>query len=159
MYDILKKFEEKYASLKKKGMHVEGLLLIDPKRKKHVISISKPFLFDSRKLPKRFEGLEIKSRIQGELPVEFTVNREIPDWHKREFIWAPERFENYVDRCFDEVRKKLEEPEMTREHMLDALCFGNFEEHRAKCELMVKEGKIPAFAKPAKAEKKELELV
>jgi hypothetical protein len=148
MYDILKKFEEKYAILKKKGMHVEGLSLIDPKRKKHVISISRPFLFDNRKLPKRYESLEVKSRVSGELPKEFTINRDTPDWHKKEFIWAPERFENYVDRCFDEVRAAFDAPEMTREEMLDALCFGNFQEHKEKCEVMVKEGKIPAFVKP-----------
>jgi hypothetical protein len=153
MYDILKKFEEKYALLKKKGMQVEGLSLIDPKRKKHVINISKPFLFDNRKLPKRYEGLDIKSRIQGELPLEFNINREIPDWHKKDFIWAPERFEQYVDRCAAEICKKFDDPKMTREDMLDALCFGNFEEHKAKCELMVKEGKIPAFTAQSGIEK------
>jgi hypothetical protein len=155
MYDILKKFEEKYALLKKKGMQIEGLLLIDPKRKKHVISISKPFLFDNRKLPKRFEGLDIKSRIQGELPLEFLINRELPDWHKTEFVWAPERFESYVDRCAEDICKKLDDPKMTRAEMLDALCFGNFEEHKAKCEVLVKEGKIPAFSHTI-TEKKEI---
>ncbi|MBA3899615.1 MAG: hypothetical protein H0X62_05280 [Bacteroidetes bacterium] len=154
MYDILKKFEEKYALLKKKGMQIEGLSLIDPKRKKHVISISKPFLFDNRKLPKRYEGLDIKSRIQGDLPIEFTINRDEIDWHKKEFIWAPERFEHYVDRCSEEICKKFDEPKMTREEMLDALCFGNFEEHKAKCEVMVKEGKIPAFIQNKEVKKK-----
>ncbi len=105
MYDILKKFEDKFSSLKKKGMQVEGLSLIDPKRKKHVICISKPFIFDNRNLPKRYETLEIKSKIQGELPLEFKINRENPEWHKIEFIWAPERFEHFVDRCSGEIRK------------------------------------------------------
>jgi hypothetical protein len=157
MYDILKKFEEKYASLKKKGMQVEGLSLIDPKRKKHVINIRKPFIFDNRKLPKRYEGLEIKSRIQGELPLEFIINRELPDWQKSEFVWAPERFEAFVDRCFDELKIKLEEPNITRAEMLDAICFGSYEEHKAKCDVMIKEGKIPAFRKATP--KKDLELV
>ncbi|HET6245835.1 MAG: hypothetical protein H0V01_12270 [Bacteroidetes bacterium] len=156
MYDILKKFEDKYVNLKKKGMQVEGLLLIDPKRKKHVISISRPFVFDNRNLPKRYETLEIKSKIQGELPQEFKINRENPDWQKTEFIWAPERFEHFVDRCSTEIRKKLDQPEMSRNEMLDALCFGNFQEHKAKCEAMVKEGKIPAFKNNAK---EKLELV
>ena len=156
MYDILKKFEEKFANLKKKGMQVEGLLLIDPKRKKHVISISRPFIFDNRNLPKKYETLEIKSKIQGELPDEFIINRSNPDWQKEEFVWAPERFERFVDRCSEEIRKKLDQPEMTRSEMLDALCFGNFEDHKAKCEVMVKEGKIPAFKELSK---KKLELV
>jgi hypothetical protein len=30
--------------------------------------------------------------------------------------------------------------------MLSALCFGNFEEHKTKCEKLIKEGKIPAFS-------------
>ncbi len=48
MFEILKDFESKYASLKKKGLRVEGMNMIDPKRKKHVIMISKPFVFDNR---------------------------------------------------------------------------------------------------------------
>jgi hypothetical protein len=70
-----------------------------------VICISKPFIFDNRNLPKRYETLEIKSKIQGELPLEFKINRENPEWHKIEFIWAPERFEHFVDRCSGEIRK------------------------------------------------------
>ena len=37
MFEILKKFEAKYAHLKKKGLTIEGLAIIDIKRKKHVI--------------------------------------------------------------------------------------------------------------------------
>jgi hypothetical protein len=140
MFDILKNFEAKYSSLKKKGLRIEGLNLIDPKRKKHVIMISKPFVFDNRSLPKVYEGLEIKAKIEGSLPDEFKPSSE-----KKEYLWAPNRFEKYVDRCANEIRKKFNNPEMTREEMLDALAFGNFEEHKKKCILMVQEGKIPPF--------------
>ena len=140
MFDILKNFESKYAPLKKKGLKVEGLNMIDPKRKKHVIMISKPFLFDNRTLPKVYEGLEIKSKIEGSLPDEFK-----PSVDKKEYLWAPSRFEQYVDRCANELRKKFNNPGMTREEMLDALAFGSFEDHKRKCVQLMSEGKIPPF--------------
>lgn len=140
MFDILKNFESKYGSLRKKGLRIEGLNMIDPKRKKHVIMISKPFLFDNRQLPKSYEGLEIKSKIEGGLPEEFKV-----DPTKKEYVWSPKRFENFVDKHQDEIRKKLGNPGMSREEMLDALAFGSFEEHKRKCIELVKEGKIAAF--------------
>jgi len=145
MYETLKMFETKYALLKKKGLKVNGLTMVDPKKKKHVINVSKPFIFDNRALPKKYEGLEIKSQIQGELPEEFKIDRNNPEWSKQEYIWAPERFEKFVDRCAEEIRTKLNNPSMSREEMLDALCFGNFEEHRQKSEQLIKEGKLPAY--------------
>jgi len=36
---------------------------------------------------------------------------------------------------------------MNRGQMLSALCFGDFEAHKQKCEQMVKDGKIPAYSK------------
>lgn len=150
MFEILNRFNVKYASLKKKGLEVHGLLVTDPKRKSHAIDISRPFLFDCRALPKKYEGLTVKARISGELPLEFQVDRTNADWHKVDYIWAPERFEAYVDRCLEHIRVKLGFPEMTRQEALDALCFGNFEEHCARCSQLITEGKIPAF-KPRKS--------
>ena len=140
MFQILKNFEEKYGSLKKKGLRIEGLNMIDPKRKKHVILISKPFLFDNRTLPKIYEGLEIKAKIEGELPEEFK-----PKEGKKEYTWSPSKFEKFVDRCSSDIKKKFNNPDMSRNEMLDALAFGNFEEHKKKCIQLVKEGKIPPF--------------
>lgn len=142
MFEILKNFESKYNNLKKKGLRIEGLSMIDPKRKKHVIMISKPFLFDNRQLPKSYEGLEIKSKIEGNLPEEFRIDR---DAARKEYLWAPNKFEKYVDRCSDEIRKQFGNPEMSRKEMLDALAFGNFEEHKKKSAQLMKEGKIPPF--------------
>lgn len=116
--------------------------MIDPKRKKHVIMISKPFLFDNRQLPKSYEGLEIKSKIEGGLPQEFAVSK---DPTKRSYVWAPINFEKYVDRCADDIKKQFGNPNMTRQEMLDALAFGNFEEHKKKTVQLMREGKIPAF--------------
>jgi hypothetical protein len=140
MFQILKNFEEKYGSLKKKGLRIEGLNMIDPKRKKHVILISKPFIFDNRSLPKSYEGLEIKAKIEGELPEEFKPNSE-----RKEYTWAPKKFETFVDRCAIDIRKKFNNPNMSREEMLDALAFGNFEEHKKKSIQLMHEGKVPPF--------------
>jgi hypothetical protein len=142
MFEILKHFESKYGILKKKGLRIEGLSMIDPKRKKHVIMVSKPFMFDNRLLPKTYEGLDIKAKIEGTLPKEFAFKK---DSAKKEYIWAPAKFEKYVDRCSDEIRKNFNNPDMSREEMLDALAFGNFEEHKKKSLQLMKDGKIPPF--------------
>ncbi len=142
MFEILKHFETKYGTLKKKGLRIEGLSMIDPKRKKHVIMVSKPFMFDNRQLPKVYEGLEIKAKIEGILPKEFAFKK---DAIKKEYVWAPSKFEKYVDRCAEEIRLQFGNPDMTRQDMLDALAFGNFEEHKRKSLQLMKEGKIPAF--------------
>lgn len=145
MFEILHRFGAKFAPLKKKGLEVHGLLMIDPKRKAHAIDISRPFMFDCRALPKKYEGLTVKARISGQLPEEFQVDRSREDWHKFDYIWAPERFEKFVDRSLDLIRENLQLPEMTREEALDALCFGNFEDHVTRCQQLIKDGKIPAY--------------
>ena len=147
LYETLERFEKKFSPLKKKGLRVNGLKMIDPKRKKHVIDVSRPLVFDNRQLPKSFEGLEIKAVISGDLPMEFTIDRTKPDWQKKEYIWAPERFEHFVDRCGDEIKKKLGDPKMSRDELLSALCFGNFQEHKNKTQQLIKEGKIPSYRK------------
>ncbi len=142
MLEILKQFETKYGTLKKKGLRIEGLSMIDPKRKKHVIMVSKPFIFDNRQLPKTYEGLEIKAKIEGSLPKEFAINKEAV---KKDYVWAPNKFEKYVDRCADDIKKQFNNPNMSRQEMLDALAFGSFEDHKKKSLQLLKEGKIPPF--------------
>jgi hypothetical protein len=142
MFEILKSFESKFGSLKKKGLRIEGLSMIDPKRKKHVIMISKPFLFDNRQLPKSYEGLDIKSKIEGGLPEEFKIEKEAI---KKDYLWAPNKFEKYVDRCSEDIKKQFGNPNMSRTEMLDALAFGSFEDHKQKTINLIKEGKIPAI--------------
>jgi hypothetical protein len=143
MFEILKNFESKFGSLKKKGLRIEGLTMIDPKRKKHVINISKPFLFDNRLLPKTYEGLDIKSKIEGGLPEEFKIDKESLT---KEYLWAPNKFEKYVDRCSEDIKKQFGNPNMSRSEMLDALAFGSFEDHKIKTLNLIKEGKIPAIS-------------
>ncbi len=147
MFEILKSFESKYGHLKKKGLTIEGLAMIDPKKKKHVIKISRPLVFDNRLLPKRFEGLDIKTNIKlnDDMPKEFKVDRSKADWFKTQYIWAPERFEKFVNRCEKEIKEQLNAPELSKVELLDALCFGNFEEHKTKSKQLIKEGKLPAY--------------
>ena len=140
MFEILNHFKKKYQPLTKDGLRFDGLSLIDVKRKKHVIMISKPFVFDNRKLPKSYDGLAIKAKIEGGLPEEFNVDA------RKEYIWAPQRFEKFVDRCSDEIRKKFKQPDMSRTDMLYALAFGNFADHKKKCKELLSEGKIPPLS-------------
>lgn len=148
MFEILRSFETKYGYLKKKGLTIEGLAMVDVKKKKHVIKVTRPLVFDNRLIPKRFEGLDVKTsiKINTNMPAEFAVDRTKPDWHKIHYIWAPERFMKYVERCENEIKTQLENPGMTKAELLDALCFGNFEEHKQKSLQLVKEGKLPAYS-------------
>ena len=52
-----------------------------------------------------------------------------------------------MDNHTDLIRETLENPKMTREEMLDALCFGDFNKHKELCLSWEKEGKIPEYKK------------
>jgi hypothetical protein len=151
MLQILQRFKTKYQHLEKKGLIIEGMVVVDHARRQNAISVSKPFIFDNRSIPKKFEGLQVKKRIVGEMPKEFQIDRTQPDWHKRDYIWAPERFEMFVDRCLPEITQQLSLPDMTKEEALDAICFGSFEEHARNVKRLIREGKVPAFSKSSMA--------
>lgn len=131
MYDVLRRFEERYGYLKKMGVSFEGIQMIDPIKRKHAIVLTRPFLFDCRLLPKRYEGIEIKVRIKGSLPKEFTTTNG--------YIFAPENFEKYVSKNIDSIRSHFEKPEMTKQEILDVLAFGNFEEHKRNAQRIMRE--------------------
>lgn len=147
MFEILKSFETKYGYLKKKGLVIEGLAIADIKKKKHIIKVTRPLVFDNRLIPKRFEGLDVKTsiKISSDMPKEFNVDRTKPDWNKKYYLWAPERFVKFVERCEIELKAELDCPQMTTAELLDALCFGNFEEHKQKSSQLIKEGKLPVY--------------
>ena len=145
MLQILTRFKEKYKPLLKKGLIIEGMVVVDHARRKNAISVSKPFIFDNRNIPTSFDGIQVKKRIVGEMPIEFQIDRTQPDWHKKEYIWAPERFELFVDRALGEIKDKLGDSRLTREEALDAVCFGNFEGHARKVKMLVRQGKVPAY--------------
>jgi hypothetical protein len=68
------------------------------------------------------------------MPEEF-VDDEEEDFIPLEIHWAPEKFIAFVDSCSNEIREILENPNMTKEEMLDALAFGDFEKHKMQCEM------------------------
>ncbi len=136
---IISEFKKQYGYLQIFGLQIHGVgnLISDY----NVISISVPFIFDKTKLPEKFMGLDLRSvTAVDDLPIEFrSINSH------NEYIWAYQRFEAFVDKHSEEIRKTLQNPKMTRKEMLDALCFGNFENHKQQCILWESEGKIPKW--------------
>ena len=136
---IISRFRSQYGHLKKFGLKVDGVAnLIEDY---DVIAVSVPFVFDQRNLPKKFMGLHVRvGTTENSLPPEFqNLDRD------KEYIWAYQRFELYVDRHADTIRKTLDNPAMTREEMLDALCFGDFNKHKERCMKLEAEGVIPRW--------------
>lgn len=86
-------------------------------------------------------GLDLREGV-AELPKEFQNLTS-----DKEYIWAYQRFEEYVDNHADLIRDVLGNPEMTKEEMLDALCFGDFNSHKEKCIEWEKEEKIPRWVR------------
>jgi len=137
--NILKKFTRQFGHLKKLGLEIDGIA--DLGLDYQVISISTPFIFDNRLIPKTYMGYVVRSGTQEtNLPVEF---RNI--YSEKEYIWSYQRFERFVDSNEDLIRTKLNNPTMTRDEMLDALCFGDFKKHRESCIKSEEEGKIPKW--------------
>jgi hypothetical protein len=136
---IIKQFENSYKHLIKKGMRIGGVNELQPGYE--VISVSVPFIFDNRELPEKFHGYMIRPSIkQDELPIEFKeVNND------KEYLWAYQRFERYVENNEAEIRKKLNMPETTKSELLDALCFGDFGKHKEDCIVWEQQGKIPKY--------------
>ncbi|MDT8411347.1 MAG: hypothetical protein RQ875_02700 [Vicingaceae bacterium] len=135
-------FRKKYKHLEKFGLEIGGIAEL---MGTYVIAVSHPLIFDNRWLSKKFEGIDIRSSTSGELPKEFVVDQSDMFWYEKYYVWAPERFEKFVDRCGDEIREKLKNPTMTRDDMLDALCFGDFKKHKKLVEENIKSGKLPEY--------------
>ena len=136
---ILAEFRKQYGHLEAKGLEICCIanLIADH----YVISVSHPFIFDRRSLPKSFMGLDVRGGTnENELPKEFQVYDQ-----NSEYIWAYQRFERYVDAHSDLIRRTLGDSTMSRADMLDALCFGNFEELKRDCIRWEQEGTIPKW--------------
>ena len=137
--EILNEFKKRYGKLRKFGLQIHGIgnLAADH----NVISVSTPLIFDHRELPKKFMGLPIRNSVSTyEMPPEFQITD-----NENEYIWAYQRFEAYVDNNADIIRSKLGKPDMTRDEMLDALCFGDFRRHKEMCIDWENKGKIPKW--------------
>jgi hypothetical protein len=105
-----------------------------------VIGASHPLIFDRRRLPEYYLGVDVRASVRPPLPPEFQ-GQEYPHG----YIWSPPNYERFVDRCADEIRERLAQPDMTRDEMLSALVGRPFGQHVAQCRQSVKEGKIPPF--------------
>jgi hypothetical protein len=135
---IITEFKKQFGHLQKAGLEVHGIANLIGDH--NVISISTPLIFNRTKLPEKFMGLDLREGI-AELPKEFlNANND------KEYIWAYQRFEEYIDNHADLIRDVLLNPEMKKDEMLDALCFGDFNRHKEKCIEWEKEGKIPKWA-------------
>jgi hypothetical protein len=136
---IISEFNKQYGYLIEYGLKVNGFAhLIGDSA---VISIQTPFIFDRTKLPKSFMGFDLRGGTpENEMPFEFQISDR-----NKEYIWAYQRFENYVDKHPDLIQRTLDKPNMTRLQMLDALCSGDFEKHKAMCISWEAEGKIPKW--------------
>lgn len=155
METILARFKAKYGILEKYGMRIEGLNLITDANeingkifnegksvdnineltegKNYELTVFHPFIFDNRILPKEFEGVKIKNVEEGERPKEFDVD-ENEKFIPLDVYHSPEKYIKFVDRCFDDIRIQLENPNMSKDEMLDALTFdGSFKEHIKWC--------------------------
>jgi hypothetical protein len=105
-----------------------------------VIGVKHPFVFDRRKLPSYHLGISVHTSIGSELPPEFQDKTR-----KYGYIWAPPHYEQFVDRCSEEIRGTLRGPDMSREEMLSALVGQPFRDFVESCRCWVREGKISAF--------------
>ncbi len=108
-----------------------------------VISYSHPFIFDQRKAPPSdFLGVDIRGGTPiNEMPEEFQITDG-----KKEYVWAYQRYEKFVDRCADQIRKELGDSSMSREEMLDALTpGGNFQAWKSQCKTLEEKNKIPRY--------------
>ena len=141
-YDtVISEFSKQYSHLKKYGLKIHGISNLIGEH--NVISISTPFIFDRTKLPDSFMGFDLRDGTpESEMPVEFqSIDSNTG------YIWAYQRFEDYVDHNAKLIRETLDNPNMTRKEMLDALCFGDFDQHKQMCEKWEIEGKIPKWTK------------
>jgi len=144
---VLKRFQSQFYHLKKKGLKINGIVEIDFNLGIMAIDVSHPFVFDNRALPQTFEDVDVRAGIEGELPEEFKVNDREPDGYKNEYRWAPERFEAFVSRAEKEIKEKLGDENMSRDEILDAICFGNFKQHKERINKSILEGIIPEYRK------------
>ena len=76
----------------------------------------------------------------ADVPYEFQTGAD-----RSAYMWAPPRYEAYVDREADEIRARLGDPDMTREEMLHALIGIPFDEFVALTEEGIRKGFIKDY--------------
>lgn len=115
--DILNEFETHYQHLISYGM--EAIASADTH-----ISIRVPFIFNHKLLPENFQGLQVQVHVFG-FPEEFFPNPK-NDRTPLEEYYHPKRYVQFINKYENEIREKLNSPAMTKEEMLDVICWGDF---------------------------------
>ena len=105
-----------------------------------VIAVRHPFVFDRRTLPGEHLGIEVHTSLPPELPAEFQDGTR-----QHSYVWAPPHFEQFVDRCADQIRTQLRRSDISRDEMLSALVGMPFTEFVDNCRARVREGKMEPF--------------
>lgn len=93
------------------------------------IDVKHPFVFDIRRIPKTFEGIEVMDITVGKIPMEFTGSNLALPWFE---IFSPENYVRFVDNNLKSIREILKEPRWSKTEVLDALT-GGFRKYELKC--------------------------
>jgi hypothetical protein len=109
-----------------------------------VISVRHPFVFDRRRVPSYHLGIQIRTWSGADLPTEFRDGTR-----RHDYVWAPPHYEQFVDRCAQDIRTQLGRPDMSRYEILSALVGRPFDDFVDSCKNSVREGKIASFGEDA----------
>jgi hypothetical protein len=153
--ELITEFEKDFSHLKRFGMRIDGTGHrwspeleedlpfindwdeVDPEAV--TITVFHPFIFDSRQLPEKYKGVEIRKghySNDGMVPIAHPMYFPLEfdycgDMHE---LWDPQRYFTFVDRCENDIREILENPGLTKKEMLDLLTGGDFQKHIEQCE-------------------------
>ncbi|MBL0065340.1 MAG: hypothetical protein IPP38_09990 [Bacteroidetes bacterium] len=86
-------------------------------------------MFDIRRIPKTFEGIDVKDITVGTVPKEFTGSNLALPWFE---IFSPVNYVRFVDNNINAIRDRLKEPKWSKMEVLDALT-GGFQKYEFKC--------------------------
>jgi hypothetical protein len=99
---------------RKKVSGIEGITIlgVGDRFGELAIAVKTPFVFDTSRLPKKFESLPVH-RMLSDVPAGFD--------RFKGYFWAPENWEDFVDENFDAIRSKLANHEMSKDDVYRAL--------------------------------------
>lgn len=135
---VASKFKREFSNVK--GMQEIGDAAVGHGTE-WVIPVLRSFVYDRRDdpVPSSYLGLTVRQNYESDdLPEEFRLG---PD--RKGYVWAPFRYERYVDRCPTKIARLLERPNISRSEILDAICpTGDFRKWTRQYEEWVSQGKI-----------------
>jgi hypothetical protein len=133
--DIAADFRAKYGHIP--GIEVDGPGVYHGGS--WVIGVRHPFVFDRRTLPGEHLGIQVHTSLR-DLPAEFQDGTR-----KYSYVWAPPHYEQFVDRCAEQIRTELRRSDISRDEMLSALVGMPFTEFVERCRALVREGRLEPF--------------